>query len=154
MSVFTKKPCAPPVTKSGLMRDSRKLRRLARVRLFLFVLAAALFTWQTFEKAAINRQYQQAMNDFQHSVDVYQDAIEGLRAALSAEQAKAGRFEWERNRKKESLQLNKQYVDNLLTRIESLQEQLRQCAATNAMFSSDEWTGQAAINAGNSPTYQ
>ena len=76
-----------------------------------------------------------------------QASIYGLRYSLSSEQAKAGSFEAQRDYIEKALGNNKGYVDNLLSRIASLELMLEQCHATNRMLS-DGWTGNAAIKPG------
>lgn len=75
-------------------------------------------------------------------------SVYGLHYALSSEQAKAGSFEAQKDFIEEKLGDNRGYVDNLLTRIASLEMMLDQCRATNKMLGGSDWTGNAAIMPG------
>lgn len=121
--------------------QARKYKRLHKGYLWAFIFAASAFVWQTFNVAAMNHRFdQQAML---HQAQTY-----AMSYALRSEQAKAGAFEAQRNTVKEKLGDNKGYVDNLLSRVASLEMMLEQCHATNRMLGGADWTGNAAITPG------
>ncbi|WP_158701026.1 hypothetical protein [Phytohalomonas tamaricis] len=74
-----------------------------------------------------------------------QIAIYGLSYALSAEQAKAGEFEADKNGRQEALDKARGYVGGLRYKIGKLEQKLAQCRSTTNMVSGDGWTGQAEI---------
>lgn len=130
------------------------MKRLARkpwAPLIMIVLFAALCSalaagWANERKDRLEQvrglQAQIESNSTVHKAQTY-----AMSYALRSEQAKAGSFEAQRNYIKEALGDNKGYVDNLLSRIASLEVMLEQCHATNTMLS-DGWTGNAAIRPG------
>lgn len=117
------------------MSNPKAVIRLHRI---VAALAIGFAVYQTFELAATREDYREA-------ITTHRAAIYGVTYALTSEQAKAGNFEAQRNEFREALDKAGSYVGELRYRVGKLEEQLKQCNATNSMISDEGWTGNAYI---------